>query len=260
MISRRSARVSGVPRPDSGQCPESGHGPDTLVVVDQLEEIFTPTGQLAFVLRADCLGAIMQSEMLPHVKLGHRHEVDPLRGPALREAITTAAARVGVELEPALLDRLLVDAADEPGSLPLIQETLVHLWARRERALAAVLTAPPNSRSPSGTSRARGATCSTDVTSSARASSACERRRARWRRDRWHGGAFQNDTAGGPIEWDHQAKKPPAATRRGVCLFFSKKNDPRPVTRSCHAEPDPSRPGPIESLIPLDDSLVKTAG
>ncbi len=127
----------------------------TLLVIDQLEEIFTladrdgrrelfakldqlrrvPTCHLALIVRADFQGALMQSELWPHVQRSYRHEIGPLRGDDLREAITTPAGRVGVELEPALLDRLLTDAANEPGSLPLIQETLVHLWTKRERNL-----------------------------------------------------------------------------------------------------------------------------
>lgn len=129
-------------------------GPRTLVVIDQLEEIFTLADRdgrrdfavaldrlraagchLVLALRADFTGALMQSELWPHVRRSHRHEVDPLRGDELREAITLPARRVGVELEPALLDRLLADAADEPGSLPLIQEALVHLWGARDRNL-----------------------------------------------------------------------------------------------------------------------------
>src|SRR5207249_1183522 len=45
-----------------------------------------------------------------------------------RQAIVRPAAAVGVYLESGLVERLLADAADEPGSLPLLQETLVLLW------------------------------------------------------------------------------------------------------------------------------------
>ena len=43
------------------------------------------------------------------------------------------ARDVGVELEPALVERLLADAGDEPGVLPFVQETLVMLWAHAGR-------------------------------------------------------------------------------------------------------------------------------
>jgi tetratricopeptide (TPR) repeat protein len=127
----------------------------TLVLIDQLEEIFTladrearselyakldelraaPACHLALVVRADFHGQLMQSELWPHVQRSYRHEVGPLRGDDLREAITRPARRVGVELESLLIERLLGDAASEPGSLPLIQDTLVHLWGQREHNL-----------------------------------------------------------------------------------------------------------------------------
>jgi WD40 repeat protein len=38
-------------------------------------------------------------------------------------------------LEPGLIERLLADAANEPGALPLVQETMVILWEDRRRRL-----------------------------------------------------------------------------------------------------------------------------
>ena len=38
------------------------------------------------------------------------------------------ARDVGVQLDQALVERLLADAGDEPGVLPFVQETLVMLW------------------------------------------------------------------------------------------------------------------------------------
>jgi WD40 repeat protein len=126
-----------------------------LIVIDQLEELFTLAGgdaqralfaaldelrqrrevHLAFTLRADFFGALMQSALWPAVQRSHRHEIGPLRGDQLRAAIVSPARSVGVDLEPALVDRLLDDAAAEPGALPLIQEVLVHLWAGRRDSL-----------------------------------------------------------------------------------------------------------------------------
>jgi hypothetical protein len=57
--------------------------------------------------------------------------VSPLRGEALREAISAPARAVGVSVEPELIERLLADAASEPGILPLLQETMVQLWDAR---------------------------------------------------------------------------------------------------------------------------------
>jgi hypothetical protein len=57
--------------------------------------------------------------------------VTPLRGTALREAIAAPAEGVGVTVEPGLIERLVADAASEPGILPLLQEALVQLWDTR---------------------------------------------------------------------------------------------------------------------------------
>ena len=61
--------------------------------------------------------------------------VAPLRGTALARAIREPAMRVGAHVEARLCDRLVADAAEEPGALPLVQETLRLLWDRRRQRL-----------------------------------------------------------------------------------------------------------------------------
>lgn len=126
-----------------------------LLFVDQLEELFTLADaverqrfiaviralravsqcHLVLALRADFYGALMDSELWPDRAGIARLDVAPLRGSALAEAITAPARRVGVRLEGRLCDRLVADAATEPGALPLVQETLRLLWDRRRRRL-----------------------------------------------------------------------------------------------------------------------------
>jgi WD40 repeat protein len=125
-----------------------------LLVVDQFEEVFTQASALdrsAFLstlltlhevdrctvvttMRADFYPELMTSELWP-VDPVERVEVTPLRGAGLRRAIERPALDVGVHLEPGLTERLLADAADEPGALPLVQETMVLLWEERRRRL-----------------------------------------------------------------------------------------------------------------------------
>ena len=128
--------------------------PTTLLVIDQFEELFTqsdkPT-QAAFIarlqslraenrctfvvtMRADFYPDLMNSDLWP-LDPSERVEIAPLRGAALAEAIAKPAEQVGVYLEAGLVERLLADAADEPGVLPLVQETMVLLWDKRERRL-----------------------------------------------------------------------------------------------------------------------------
>jgi WD40 repeat protein len=127
-----------------------------VLVIDQLEELFTiaspparaaffaagarlrqePRLTLIFTMRADFYGSLMVSPWWNDLD-GQLSRVDiaPLRGPALRAAIEAPAAAAKIFFEPALLERLLHDAADEPGTLPLLQETLVVLWHQRARNL-----------------------------------------------------------------------------------------------------------------------------
>jgi len=127
-----------------------------LVFVDQLEELFTLAGAaerqrfvaalcalrsearcyFLLALRADFFGALIDSELGPDLA-GRISRVDvaPLRGPALAQAIVRPALQVGVHLEARLCDRLVADAADEPGALPHVQETLRLLWETRRQRL-----------------------------------------------------------------------------------------------------------------------------
>jgi len=127
-----------------------------LVFVDQLEELFTLADAaerqrfiavvralrgelrcyLLLALRADFYGSFMDSELWPDLA-GRisRLDVTSLRGPALAQAIMGPAAWAGVHLEARLCDRLVMDAAGEPGALPLVQETLRLLWDKRRQRL-----------------------------------------------------------------------------------------------------------------------------
>src|SRR6185295_12865792 len=129
-----------------------GPAPTLLIVIDQLEELFTFTRPdertrflealravqterrcaVVFTLRADFFGSLMESALWAE-RRGQlsRVEVSPLYGEALRRAITAPALAAGVTIEADLVERLIADAADEPGILPLLQETLVQLWDRR---------------------------------------------------------------------------------------------------------------------------------
>jgi WD40 repeat protein len=57
----------------------------------------------------------------------------PMDRRQLRCAIVAPAERApGLSFEPGLVDRILDDAAAEPGRLPLVESLLTELWARRE--------------------------------------------------------------------------------------------------------------------------------
>ena len=128
-----------------------------LLVIDQFEEVLSQAlapDREAFVaiiqtlrgvqdcvavltLRADFYPELMHSDLWP-VAEAERLEVVPLRGAALREAIEQPARQCDVYLEAALVDRLVADAAREPGVLPLLQETLRQLWGEMRQRLLTV--------------------------------------------------------------------------------------------------------------------------
>src|SRR5262249_47450249 len=118
----------------------------------QLEELFTiadendrcefltdlaairndPRSALVLALRADFYDKFLES---PEIWGGiSQIDLRPLRGENLRSAIERPALVNDVYFERELVARLLAEA-DEPGALPLLQETLFQLWRRRRRRL-----------------------------------------------------------------------------------------------------------------------------
>lgn len=122
-----------------------------LLVIDQFEELFTlaqaealpfqetlqelittSTCQIVITVRADFYQDLMTSLLWNHIQQC-RQEILPLKTEGLRDAILKPAEQVGVFVETALVERLVADAANEPGVLPFIQETLALLWEGLER-------------------------------------------------------------------------------------------------------------------------------
>lgn len=127
-----------------------------LLVVDQFEEIFTLCADdgersrfvevlldsafgvnrrtvVVLGVRADFLAHLMQYPTLVEAIGG---EAQLLIGPPssadLREIVVRPAARAGLKVEPELLATILVDAAAEPGSLPLVSHALLETWHNRD--------------------------------------------------------------------------------------------------------------------------------
>ncbi|MEU5403598.1 trypsin-like peptidase domain-containing protein [Streptomyces sp. NPDC005963] len=60
----------------------------------------------------------------------------PLDAESLYRAVTGPVDAVpGLRLEPGLAERIVADAADQPGRMPLVEFTLTRLWERHERSL-----------------------------------------------------------------------------------------------------------------------------
>ena len=128
-------------------------GPPSLLIVDQLEEVFTlcpdeasrarfidalmdlrETGSASIVvaLRADFYGRCANHPRLAAALAEHQHLLGPMRIDELRRAIEGPARAAGLRLEAGLVDAMLADVEGEPGALPLLSHALYESWARRD--------------------------------------------------------------------------------------------------------------------------------
>jgi WD40 repeat protein/DNA-binding SARP family transcriptional activator len=132
-----------------------GDGSELLLVIDQLEELFTlveredvrarfianvvraatdPSSRMRVVatIRADFYDRPLLYRGLAELVREETEVVVPLDADELQRAVTGPAERVGVSLEPGLVAQLVADVAGEPGSLPLLQFALTELFERRK--------------------------------------------------------------------------------------------------------------------------------
>ncbi|WP_051858459.1 nSTAND1 domain-containing NTPase [Streptomyces cellulosae] len=132
---------------------DGGAGADTVVIVDQFEEVFTLCHDAAE--RARFIGLLLTARR-PESRLRvllavrgdfygrcaeHRDLADALRdanllagamSPAeLRDAVVKPATAAGLSVERALTARLVKEVADAPGGLPLLSHALLETWRRR---------------------------------------------------------------------------------------------------------------------------------
>jgi len=127
-----------------------------LLIIDQFEETFTlcedlqernqflacllellATKQDEFKLilgmRIDFLGKCFEQDYHGLGKLIEANLITvlPLNSEQLQRAITEPAKKANLELEAGLVEQMLKDGGNQPGSLPLVQDTLTELWKKR---------------------------------------------------------------------------------------------------------------------------------
>ena len=125
-----------------------------MLVVDQLEEVFTlcgdeaeraaflanlryagsiPGGRLVVLvaMRADFYHRCAEYPALWRLMGARQFLVSPLGSDALREVIEQPAWHVGLQLEDGLVETILDDVGDQPGTLPLLEYALLEVWGRR---------------------------------------------------------------------------------------------------------------------------------
>jgi WD40 repeat protein/DNA-binding SARP family transcriptional activator len=128
-------------------------GARVLLVIDQLEELFTlgdrdqaarlvaqltaATRRLdsrvvvVVTLRADFYDQAAAVPGLARLLSSSQFVVPPLQGDQVAEVIRQPAQQSGTTLESGLLARIIADFAGRPGTLPLLQHLLWELWQHR---------------------------------------------------------------------------------------------------------------------------------
>ncbi|MFF0010921.1 helix-turn-helix domain-containing protein [Streptomyces sp. NPDC005374] len=135
-------------------------GPERFVVVDQFEEIFTlcrdradrwrfvdlllaardPASRLRVVIAVGgsfhprCEQHEGLADMLRHNALA----VSPMTRAELQEAVVKPATAAGLRLERELTARIVEEAADRPGALPMLSQALRETWRRRTSGVLTV--------------------------------------------------------------------------------------------------------------------------
>ncbi|MGX4735629.1 nSTAND1 domain-containing NTPase [Kitasatospora griseola] len=144
-------------RTHAGLLAPQGAGRGVVVVVDQFEEAFTLCtdaaernrfldlllaatapergGRLVLAVRADFFGHCAAHRPLAEAVRDATHLVTPMSREELREVVVRPAAAHGLTVERSLTARILAEAADEPGSLPLVSHALLETWRRRHGRL-----------------------------------------------------------------------------------------------------------------------------
>jgi hypothetical protein len=130
-----------------------------LLIADQFEEAFTlvdddpvrhrfidvllagfadpasdssPDICLIVTLRADFYGRALLHRPLADALQGHVENLGPMNRAELRLAISRPAEDAKVSFDPGLVETLLDDVENKPGSLPLLQFALREMWGRQE--------------------------------------------------------------------------------------------------------------------------------
>lgn len=130
---------------------QSGYS-SILIVLDQIEQVLLadpswtdelaeavfgdsvpPSVRVLSTLRSDFLDNALAHPVLGPVLASGTYALAPLRGGRLRSVIEAPVDAVpGVEFEAHLVDRILTDAGEAAGALPLLAFTLELLWQRQQ--------------------------------------------------------------------------------------------------------------------------------
>jgi WD40 repeat protein len=140
-------------------CQARNKGTRILLIADQFEEAFTsvedeglrnrfidlllagfadpasgcrPDISLILTLRADFYGQALRHRPLADALQGRVENLGPMNREELQAAIRLPAERAEVSFDPGLVETLLDNVENKPGSLPVLQFALREMWGRQE--------------------------------------------------------------------------------------------------------------------------------
>ena len=128
------------------------------IVIDQFEELLSPTSSVEVAterqmfircltqalsdpstpigivigLRASAMDGLLPYKTFKGLVEKNTVVVTPMSFEQIKEVITKPAEKMDIEIDPQLLHFLMLDTTGAPGELPLIQQTLLELWRRRD--------------------------------------------------------------------------------------------------------------------------------
>ncbi|TKB89607.1 MAG: DUF4062 domain-containing protein [Nitrospira sp.] len=135
--------------------PHLAQGQEVVLFIDQLEELFTrgfhhediqnvlaqlvATAQykqnrvrLVATVRSEFIARLEESEpILQVLNAGYHYHLGPVSPRALQDMIEQPAYATGHTFDPQVVDEILRESAQEPGSLPLVAYVLKQLYERR---------------------------------------------------------------------------------------------------------------------------------
>ena len=84
-------------------------------------------------MRSEFISRLEESEsVLPLLNGGYNYHLGPVSPRVLQDMIEKPAGATGYDFEPQMVDKILREAAQEPGSLPLVAYTLKQLFEHRQ--------------------------------------------------------------------------------------------------------------------------------
>ncbi|MGN6608832.1 MAG: NACHT and WD repeat domain-containing protein, partial [Jatrophihabitans sp.] len=100
-------------------------------VVERLEQYTAGGGRLVLALRGDFYGRLAELQPLAAHARAASVLVGPLRDDEVRRVVVEPAERVGLTVEPDLVETVLDDVAGQPAALPMLSTALVRTWENR---------------------------------------------------------------------------------------------------------------------------------